>query len=100
MPIAPALLLPLLLVLAPAAPVHAQESDSRQQDAVRQAVRQGRLVPLQQVVADAVHRYPGKLVEVELDDGKYEIEILGANGVVMELDYDAASGRLLKMEED
>jgi len=37
---------------------------------------------------------------VELDDGKYEIEILGPEGVVMELDYDAATGRLLKMEKD
>jgi uncharacterized membrane protein YkoI len=100
MPIAPTLLLPLLLALAPQAPVHAQEGGSRQQEAVRQAVRQGRWVPLQQVVADALRRYPGKLVEVELEDGKYEIEILGPNGVVMELDYDAATGRLLKMEED
>ena len=52
------------------------------------------------MVRDALRRYPGQLLEVELDDGKYEIEILGPNGVVMELDYDATSGRLLKMEED
>lgn len=52
------------------------------------------------MVQDALRRYPGQLLEVELDDGKYEIEILGANGVVMELDYDATSGRLIKMEED
>ncbi|WP_306455641.1 PepSY domain-containing protein [Stenotrophomonas sp. JAI102] len=76
------------------------DGGSRQQDGVRQAVRQGRFVPLEQVVADALRRYPGKLIEVELDDGKYEIEILGADGVVMELDYDAATGRLLKMEKD
>jgi uncharacterized membrane protein YkoI len=76
------------------------DGGSRQQDSVRQAVRQGRFVPLEQVVADALRRYPGKLIEVELDDGKYEIEILGPDGVVMELDYDAATGRLLKMEED
>ena len=62
--------------------------------------RLGRYVPLETVLADALRRYPGQLVEVELDGDKYEIEILGANGVVMELDYDAASGRLLKMEED
>ncbi|MEK0267657.1 MULTISPECIES: PepSY domain-containing protein [Stenotrophomonas] len=76
------------------------DGGSRQQDSVRQAVRQGRFVPLEQVVADALRRYPGKLIEVELDDGKYEIEILGPDGVVMELDYDAATGRLLKMEKD
>ncbi|MEN5041643.1 PepSY domain-containing protein [Stenotrophomonas sp. TWI700] len=76
------------------------DGGSRQQDSVRQAVRQGRFVPLEQVVADALRRYPGKLIEVELDDAKYEIEILGPDGVVMELDYDAATGRLLKMEKD
>ncbi|MEN5266226.1 MULTISPECIES: PepSY domain-containing protein [Stenotrophomonas] len=76
------------------------DGGSRQQDSVRQAVRQGRFVPLEQVVADALRRYPGKLIEVELDDGKYEVEILGPDGVVMELDYDAATGRLLKMEKD
>ncbi|WP_319211984.1 PepSY domain-containing protein [Stenotrophomonas sp.] len=76
------------------------DGGSRQQDSVRQAVRQGRFVPLEQAVADALRRYPGKLIEVELDDAKYEIEILGPDGVVMELDYDAATGRLLKMEKD
>lgn len=96
----PSLMLPLLLALAPQDPVRVPDGGSRQQDAVRHAVRQGRLVPLEQVVADALRRYPGQLLEVELDEGKYEIEILGADGVVMELDYDAATGRLLKMERD
>ncbi|MCF7751929.1 hypothetical protein KQ945_14310 [Bacillus subtilis subsp. subtilis] len=100
MSLAASLLLPVLLALSPHDPVRGLEGGSRQQEAVRQAVRQGRLVPLQQVVADALRRYPGQLVEVELDDGTYEIEILGANGVVMALDYDAATGRLLKMEEE
>ncbi|WP_343238158.1 PepSY domain-containing protein [Stenotrophomonas sp.] len=76
------------------------DGGNRQQDSVRQAVRQGRFVPLEQVVADALRRYPGKLIEVELDDDTYEVEILGPDGVVMELDYDAATGRLLKMEKD
>jgi len=94
------LLLPLLLTAATPDPARALDAGQRQQQAVRQAVRQGRYVPLETVLADALRRYPGQLVEVELDGDKYEIEILGANGVVMELDYDAASGRLLKMEED
>lgn len=93
------LLLPLLLTTAQD-PMRVLDGGARQQQAVRQAVEQGRYVPLKSVVQDALRRYPGQLLEVELDDGKYEIEILGANGVVMELDYDATSGRLLKMEED
>jgi len=94
------LMLPLLLTLAPQDPMRVLDGGSRQQDSVRQAVRQGRFVPLVQVGAEALRRYPGMEMEVELDDAKYEIEILGPDGVVMELDYDAATGRLLKMEKD
>ncbi len=94
------LLLPLLLTATTQDPMRVLDGGARQQQAVRQAVEQGRYVPLKSVVQDALRRYPGQLLEVELDDSRYEIEILGANGVVMELDYDATSGRLLKMEED
>jgi len=94
------LLIPLLLTATTQDPMRVLDGGARQQQAVRQAVEQGRYVALKSVVQDALRRYPGQLLEVELDDGRYEIEILGANGVVMELDYDATSGRLLKMEED
>lgn len=90
---------PLLFALAQAQPA---TPPAQQQSAVREAVRDGRFVPLEQVMADAMRRYPGKLVEVELeeDDDEYEIEILGADGVVMELEYDARTGKLRKMEVD
>ena len=94
-----ALLLPLLLSAAQD-PMRVLDGDAREQQAVRQAVQQGRYVALETVVRDALKRYPGQLLEVELDDDTYEIEILGPNGKVMELDYDARTGRLLKMEED
>ena len=94
-------IVPLLLLLAPSPPLPSVASDlagAQQQDAVREAVRKGRLVPLEQVLADALRRRPGTLVEVKLEDNEYEIEILGADGVVIELEYDAISGRLLKIE--
>jgi uncharacterized membrane protein YkoI len=94
-----ALLLPLLLS-ATQDPLRVVDGGAREQQAVREAVQQGRYVPLEKVVRDALRRYPGTLLEVELDDDTYEIEILGPNGKVMELDYDARDGRLLKMEED
>ncbi len=93
------LLLPLLLS-ATQDPLQVLDGGAREQQAVRQAVQQGRYVPLETVVRDALKRYPGRLLEVELDDDTYEIEILGPRGKVMELDYDARDGRLLKMEED
>ena len=100
----PTCLLPLLLALSSPQAETARETapTAVQQEAVRSAVRAGRIVPLQQVVADALRRYPGILIEVELDedDDEYEVEILGADGVVMELEYDARTGRLKKMEVD
>ncbi len=90
--------LPLLLALANT-PTAAPVQDPAQQVA-RRAVQQGRYVPLGGVVRDALRRYPGQLLEVELDDGVYEVEILRGDGVVVELDYDARSGKLLKTELD
>lgn len=91
--------LALLLALAGAPNAAAPTQDPAQQVA-RRAVQQGRYVPLEGVVRDALRRYPGQLLEVELDDGVYEVEILRSDGVVVELDYDARNGKLLKTELD
>jgi uncharacterized membrane protein YkoI len=87
----------LLLLNVPLVWAHGQ--DAAQQTA-RQALKQGRYVPLENIVRDALQRHPGTLLEVELDDGVYEVEILRADGVVIELDYDARNGKLLKTELD
>ncbi len=91
--------LPLLLALANA-PIAAAPAQDPAQQVARRAVQQGRYVPLESVVRDALKRYPGQLLEVELDDGVYEVGILRGDGVVVELDYDARSGKLLKTELD
>ncbi len=91
--------LPLLLALASPASA-ARPAQDPAQDVARRAVQQGRYVALEGVVRDALKRHPGQLLEVELDDGVYEVEILRADGVVVELDYDARNGRLLKTELD
>jgi uncharacterized membrane protein YkoI len=87
-----------LLLLLPAAPGHA--GDDHAQQTARRAVEQGRYVPLESVVRDALRRHPGTLLEVELDEAVYEVEVLRADGVVVELDYDARNGKLLKTELD
>ena len=65
-----------------------------------EAVARGEMVPLSVILADAQRRHPGTVLDVELDEDEYEIEILGANGVIMELDYDARTGALLEAEVD
>jgi uncharacterized membrane protein YkoI len=85
---------PAALATALLAPAHADD-DSRR---AREGVRRGELVPLEQLLAQAEREHPGQVLEVELDDGEYEIEILREDGRVVELSYDARTGRLLEYE--
>lgn len=66
----------------------------------REGVESGRYVPLEDIVRDARSRYPGRVVEVELDDDEYEIEILQDDGTKVELEYDAVTGKLLEVDMD
>ncbi|MBD1554042.1 PepSY domain-containing protein [Pseudomonas typographi] len=93
----PALLLALLSSCA-----GAHDLDQNQALKLRQ---QGAILPLEQLLAQALARYPGaRLLEAELerDDGRYiyEVELLTSQGVVRELELDAATGQLLKDKED
>lgn len=89
----------LALLLAPA-----QARDLDQDEALRLR-QEGVIQPLQQLLQQAMQRYPGaRLLEAELeeDDDRYvyEVELLTSDGQVRELDLDAVSGRVLKDEED
>ena len=88
----------LALPQAGAADDYKKKKKQRQQDRAREAVASGEYLPLQQILADALKRHPGVVVSVELDDDEYELEILRPDGVVVELEYDARSGRLLEEE--
>lgn len=66
----------------------------------RESVRKREYIPLEQIVADAQRRHPGRIIEVELEGNEYEIELLKADGVRVELEYDARDGRLLEVEYD
>ncbi|WP_315869863.1 PepSY domain-containing protein [Pseudomonas sp. JV245A] len=75
------------------------------QDEALRLRQQGVILPLEQLLKQAMDRYPGaKLLEAELEEKHdvyiYEVELLTVDGVVRELDLEAATGRLLKDEED
>jgi uncharacterized membrane protein YkoI len=70
----------------------------RDHERARDATARGEFVPLERILADAERREPGKVIDVELDEDEYEVEILRADGVVIELEYDARDGRLLERE--
>ena len=65
----------------------------------------GQILPLETLLASALKRYPSaRLLDAELeeDDGLfiYEIELLTQEGVVRELELNAATGAILKDELD
>ncbi|EJL03561.1 MULTISPECIES: PepSY domain-containing protein [Pseudomonas] len=75
------------------------------QDEALQLRQQGVILPLEQLLQQALDLHPGaKLLEAELEEKHgvyiYEVELLDTDGVVRELDLEAATGRLLKDKED
>jgi len=83
--------------LADGAPGSITHADAER---ARDNVRRGEFVPLERIVADALERHPGRVVEAELDGDEYEVEILSADGVRVELEYEARTGRLVEVEYD
>jgi uncharacterized membrane protein YkoI len=70
----------------------------------RRALEEGRVLPLSEVLAKVKSQIPGKVIEVELEveDGVlvYDLKLLTTNGRLMEVEVDAASGKILKTEDD
>ncbi len=85
----------LALALLCATDVHGDDHD-----AVRDAVAAGRIKPLAEILAAVQARYPGRVLDVELErarDGRriYDIELIGADGRKQDVHVDAATGTIL-----
>ena len=89
----------LLMIMVP--PVMAKDLDH---DDAREMVQSGAILPLEDLLAQVKKTYPGKILEVDLerkhDRLVYELEVLDVDGRVWELRFDAASGDLLKKEQE
>ena len=85
-----------LLLLA--LPAFTLAAPVRDHERARDARSSGQYVSLQSILDDAQAREPGRVIEVELEDDEYEIEILRPDGVVVELEYDARTGELLSRD--
>ena len=73
-------------------------------ETAKRLLGEGRIKPLSEVL-DAVRRQvPGEMLEVELELEKtgyvYELKLLRPDGKVQEIVADAASGDVLKIEDD
>lgn len=100
---APAIVVSLLVCLAGAqlsAVTAGARAPGNDRDRAREALVQGRFVSLESILADAQARYPGRILEIELDDDEYEVEILTHDGRKVELEYDARTGRLIDVDFD
>ena len=70
-----------------------------EQDRVRRAVEQGRMLPLRDIVAHAEAAFDGQVVKAELEDEGggplYELKIVTRSGRVVKVRYDARTGALV-----
>jgi len=94
----------MLAVLAIGTPA-AEDRAEPEHDRAMRLVKEGSVLPLEEILARARKDAPGHLIEAELDeeDGRYvyELEIADpATGRVTELRYDARDGSLLATEID
>lgn len=79
------------------------DDDDDDHDRARRAVEQGRALPLRVVLDQVERQFQGRAVNVELvrEHGRliYEIRLLQADGRVVKLEVDAASGAVLKVKQ-
>jgi uncharacterized membrane protein YkoI len=70
----------------------------------RRALEEGRVLPLAEALAAVKAKLPGKVIEVELEveDGilVYDLKLLTPGGGLKEIEVDAATGKILKIEDD
>ena len=70
----------------------------------QEAVERGEILPLAQILRQLDAEHPGTVVEVELEYAEgirvYEVELITRDGRLIEVDMDAATGRILKVEEE
>ena len=84
-------------------PVQVAKADDDYIEA-RRLLDSGEILPLEVILKNVRHIFPGKVLEIELEKEDkqivYEIEILGDDGVIKEIYINAKTGKLLFTKED
>ena len=85
--------------LVAGAPLHAEPNDH---DLARQALQQGKVLPLRTVLDKVEREHQGQVLKIEFEqeDGRfiYEIRLLQQDGRLVKLEVDASSGQVLKIK--
>jgi uncharacterized membrane protein YkoI len=96
------LLVPMVLVAA--ATAGWADDDDRDQELAKRLVEKGEIRALPAIIEQVTASVPGKVLEVEFESEhgtyKYELKILRTDGRVQEVEVDARSGGILKIEDD
>ena len=93
-----------LFVAATAPFARSQEDGIPDYELAQSAVEKGEIIPLADVFKRLQKPFPGKITEVELEysNGRrvYEVELVTDDGRLIEVDMDAATGKVLESEEE
>lgn len=94
-----------LAAVAAAAPAAADDDKRRDQELARKALLEGRIRPLAEITERVKPNLPGEIlgVEIEVEDGGrfvYEFDVIEPSGKLKEVDVDAATAEILKIEDD
>ena len=93
------------MLIAPMIGVRAADHDhGHDQERARRALEAGEIRPLDEILQEVHQRYPGTLVELELNQERgrwvYEVELLAPDGRLLKLRIDAKSKQLLQGDDD
>jgi uncharacterized membrane protein YkoI len=97
------MLMSIAALVAFASPVTADD-DAADHNLARRLVAEGQIRALAVIVDEVKAKVPGEMLEVEFESEKgvykYELKILRPNGKVQEVEVDARTGAILKIEDD
>ncbi|GLK78209.1 hypothetical protein GCM10008171_34630 [Methylopila jiangsuensis] len=89
-----------MLAIGQPAPDHSD--DAHEHYEAGEALKSGRVRPLEEIIALARKEIGGEIIEIEFehDDGRYiyELEIISPSGKLLEVKIDAATGAILSRE--
>ncbi|GLK64412.1 peptidase (plasmid) [Paracoccus kondratievae] len=80
-----------------------QDSSTPDFEFARAAVERGEILPLAVALKQLQETHPGQVTEIEMDqeDGLliYEVELITTDGRLIEVEMDARTGTIIKLEE-
>jgi uncharacterized membrane protein YkoI len=97
------ILLSVVALAALASPVRADD-DAVDHNLAHRLVTEGQIRALAVIVEEVKVQVPGEMLEVEFESEKgiykYELKILRPDGKIQEVEVDARTGAILKVEDD